>query len=235
MICCAVFGHAEPVTIEFRADRASASVGESVKWTVWGELPEDAPPDAYFVGLSADIVPNDRYVGQAQYAEPATLPQYGMVRLHGAGLIGVNVLQPGHAPRPSIRRVPLFSFIIRIADQSTPIWFDFVGRVRVATVSGRGNADDHVRDNGRSVSSAFPVRVVTDIVNHAGCSDADLAAPYGTLNAADMLAFIELFLAGSPIADLTQPFGVIDFTDLSRYFESHAAGCWPEHQPPHQL
>ncbi len=41
--CCTAAAQAEPVTIEFRADRSDVDAGEKVNWTVWGVLPTDAP------------------------------------------------------------------------------------------------------------------------------------------------------------------------------------------------
>lgn len=217
---------AEPVTIEFRADRLFAAAGEIVNWTVWADMPSGAPRDAYFVRLIADIVPSNQFAGNVQYSAAAILPQYGMIRQYGTALHGVRVMQPGHASRPTFRRAPLLSFSVRVDDPNQPLWFDINGSIAIASVSGRGNAAEYARREGVSARSAFPVRIETDILNHFGCSRADLAVPFGELDAADTVEFIGLFLAGSPLADLSAPFGIVDFGDLSRFFDLYAEGCF---------
>lgn len=217
---------AEPVTIEFRADRLFAAEGEVVNWTVWADMPLDAPSDAYFVSLVADIVPSEQFAGNVQYSTSAILPQFGMIRQYGTALYGVRVMQPGHEPRPMLRRVPLLSFSVRVDDPNQLLWFDIEGSIAIASVSGRGNADEYARRGGESVNSAFPVRIDTDILNYHGCSRADLAVPFGELDAADTSVFIGLFLSGSPLADLAAPYGIVDFADLSHFFDLYAEGCF---------
>lgn len=58
-----------------------------------------------------------------------------------------------------------------------------------------------------------------------GCSPADLAAPFGTLNFFDLSAYLALFNAGDPAADLAAPFGTLNFFDLSAYLSTFNAGC----------
>lgn len=61
--------------------------------------------------------------------------------------------------------------------------------------------------------------------SNPGCSPADLAAPFGTLNFFDIAAYIALFNAGDPAADLAAPFGVLNFFDLSTYIGLFNQGC----------
>jgi hypothetical protein len=54
---------------------------------------------------------------------------------------------------------------------------------------------------------------------------ADLAAPHAKLDAADLMAYLDLFLAADPRADLTAPVGVFNFFDLAAYLAEFNAGC----------
>jgi plastocyanin len=57
------------------------------------------------------------------------------------------------------------------------------------------------------------------------CSPADLAAPFGTLNFFDLLAYISAFNAGDSSADIANPIGSINFFDLLEYISRFNAGC----------
>ncbi len=57
------------------------------------------------------------------------------------------------------------------------------------------------------------------------CNAADLALPFGTLDLADISAFIAAFVAQQPAADLAPPFGVFDLDDLSAFITAFVAGC----------
>ncbi len=59
----------------------------------------------------------------------------------------------------------------------------------------------------------------------AGCSTADLAEPFGTLNFFDLSAYLNLFNAGDPAADLAAPFGDLNFFDLAAYLAVFNQGC----------
>lgn len=54
---------------------------------------------------------------------------------------------------------------------------------------------------------------------------ADLAAPYGTLDATDLAEYLARFQAADPTADLAEPFGMINFFDLAAYLAAFNAGC----------
>jgi hypothetical protein len=58
-----------------------------------------------------------------------------------------------------------------------------------------------------------------------GCNAADLAAPYGVLDLADIGAFVTGFLAQDPAADLAPPAGVFDLADLQAFITAFTAGC----------
>ena len=61
--------------------------------------------------------------------------------------------------------------------------------------------------------------------NPAGCSTADLAEPFGTVNVFDLFAYLGLYAAQEPSADLAEPFGTINVFDLFSYLERYAQGC----------
>ena len=54
---------------------------------------------------------------------------------------------------------------------------------------------------------------------------ADLAAPAGVLDLADINAFVGGFTGNQPIADLAEPFGVYDLSDVGAFVASFVAGC----------
>ncbi len=61
--------------------------------------------------------------------------------------------------------------------------------------------------------------------NVGRCSAADLASPQHSLDASDVLSFLQAFAAASPGADFAQPVGVIDYLDVLAFLELFAAGC----------
>jgi len=54
---------------------------------------------------------------------------------------------------------------------------------------------------------------------------ADLAAPFGTLDFSDVLAFLTAFGSMDPAADLGEPFGVFDFSDVIGFLAAFGSGC----------
>ncbi|MEM1185201.1 MAG: GC-type dockerin domain-anchored protein [Planctomycetota bacterium] len=62
-------------------------------------------------------------------------------------------------------------------------------------------------------------------LNTTSICPADLAAPFGILDLADVDAFIVAFLNNDPAADLAAPFGVIDLSDIDAFITSFLAGC----------
>ena len=54
---------------------------------------------------------------------------------------------------------------------------------------------------------------------------ADLAAPFGVLDLADISFFTGRFLFGSPEVDLAPPIGVFDLADITAFVESFTSGC----------
>jgi hypothetical protein len=56
------------------------------------------------------------------------------------------------------------------------------------------------------------------------CNPADLAEPFGTLDLADINAFVAAFVAMEPAADLVAD-GVYDLADINAFVTAFAAGC----------
>ena len=54
---------------------------------------------------------------------------------------------------------------------------------------------------------------------------ADFAVPFGTLDLADIVAFVTAFSAGDGRADLAAPPGVFDLSDVSAFVTAFVAGC----------
>ncbi|MAY74126.1 MAG: hypothetical protein CMJ31_05245 [Phycisphaerae bacterium] len=57
------------------------------------------------------------------------------------------------------------------------------------------------------------------------CSPADYSAPFGTLDIADVVAFLQAFGASDPASDLAMPFGTYDIADVVGFLQIFGAGC----------
>jgi hypothetical protein len=57
------------------------------------------------------------------------------------------------------------------------------------------------------------------------CGPADIAPPTGTLDLADLVAFVEAFTAMDPSADLAEPEGLFDLADIVAFVTAFNAGC----------
>ncbi|USN98376.1 MAG: hypothetical protein H6810_09365 [Phycisphaeraceae bacterium] len=55
--------------------------------------------------------------------------------------------------------------------------------------------------------------------------DADLAAPFGVLDMADILAFVSAFAAEDAAADFAAPEGLFDLRDVIEFINQYFAGC----------
>ena len=88
----------------------------------------------------------------------------------------------------------------------------------VYVVFGSGPTADSDRD-------AAIVWVADNLVGSGGCTPADLAEPFGTLDLSDITAFVGAFTAGDLAADLAEPFGLLDLTDITTFVSSFVGGC----------
>ncbi|MEM7668391.1 MAG: choice-of-anchor tandem repeat NxxGxxAF-containing protein [Pseudomonadota bacterium] len=57
------------------------------------------------------------------------------------------------------------------------------------------------------------------------CSIADLAVPFGILNASDINSFVAAFLEGSTRVDFAVPFGILNASDINAVVNALLAGC----------
>ena len=88
---------------------------------------------------------------------------------------------------------------------------------------------------GNQVTLRFTYRTFDDSVDAdrdgvpddcgGACSVADLGEPFGQLDIADAVAFLQLFGANDPAADLAAPFGTTDIADMVAFLQIFGAGC----------
>lgn len=62
-------------------------------------------------------------------------------------------------------------------------------------------------------------------VTPGGCSRADLAEPYGSLDFNDVVAYLSAFGADDPAADIAPPMDQLDFTDVTTFLVVYSGGC----------
>lgn len=67
--------------------------------------------------------------------------------------------------------------------------------------------------------------VEDEFITPGPCSRADLAAPFGVLNFADVQSFLGAFGAQLPAADIAAPTGVWNFADIQSFLGVFGAGC----------
>jgi hypothetical protein len=78
---------------------------------------------------------------------------------------------------------------------------------------------------------AFPADEAYQVALYVGYYEeevpclADLAEPFGTLNAFDVFAFLAAYNTMNPIADFAAPFGVFNAFDVFAFLGSYNAGC----------
>ena len=73
--------------------------------------------------------------------------------------------------------------------------------------------------------SDFTVSLPVPSAGVAGCNEADLAEPFGSLDFSDVAAFLSAFGANDAAADLAAPFGQWDFSDVAAFLAAFGAGC----------
>lgn len=221
-LAAAVVAHADPVTLRFTADRDTASEGDPIHWTVWVELPEDAPGGASLLGIVGEFRASAEGASEVVETTPLLFKETTASEPTPEG-VAVEIVRRDRTP-PGGERLPVYTFVSELgSDTDAPaLWFDFEGVLVVSSPSGY-----HYYGRGESaIPGSEPIRVVTDRVNMPGCGQADLAPPFRRLDHADILTFIQHFHAGTPIADLVAPFGLLDFADFSRFIQLHSVGCY---------
>ncbi|MEZ6241813.1 MAG: GC-type dockerin domain-anchored protein [Phycisphaerales bacterium] len=117
---------------------------------------------------------------------------------------------------------------------------DFTDPSRWVRYRGAGDYEDalrhttriqirHCPQTGDSVPADgvwdFAVDHITILPAAGGCSDADLAEPYGQLDFSDVVEFLTAFGSMDGAADLAPPIGQWDFSDVVAFLQLFAAGC----------
>jgi hypothetical protein len=95
--------------------------------------------------------------------------------------------------------------------------------IRIEFFEASGGAGLIYRWNGPAVSGVVPASAL--IIEDVGACVADLAAPFGVLDLADINRFISYFQFGIADADLAPPIGVFDLADILAFIESFNSGC----------
>jgi hypothetical protein len=82
---------------------------------------------------------------------------------------------------------------------------------------------------GAYVGTTDLFRNVYLILYGPGCNAADLASPYGLLDSADIVSFVDSFTSGVPAerqpADQAEPIFVLDLNDILTFIRAFEAGC----------
>ena len=116
----------------------------------------------------------------------------------------------------------LFSFEVNVASGAAgTLIYDYDGAVLLVV----GDSIQTFSTNpgiGQSSLSTTPASIT---ITQGGCNRADLAAPFGVLNFADVQSFLGSFGAGLPAADLAAPAGVFNFADVQTFLGLFGTGC----------
>ncbi len=110
-------------------------------------------------------------------------------------------------------------------------WSSIDGGVQTMTGAAyilTGTVGQHDATPSHSAAGTYTLRggfwqppiVATD----GGCNPADIAEPFGTLDLADIAAFVSGFTTMDPAADLDEN-GVFDLNDIGAFVGAFTAGC----------
>ncbi|MEZ6241512.1 MAG: GC-type dockerin domain-anchored protein [Phycisphaerales bacterium] len=78
----------------------------------------------------------------------------------------------------------------------------------------------NVADHGARANADITIELLP-----MGCTVADLAPPFGQLDAADVLEFVEAWSDREPIADYAAPYNEWDVRDVLAFLEKFGEGC----------
>ena len=222
--------HAQSLTIEFRADRTTATVGETVRWEVIVHFDDYPDPEAKFGGIEGVFESSDPALGVASNLVNYMGASAYVPTINGATIGSVYIFEGCvlHGC-PTYSGWQVFSFDVEIADDSAALWYDAPGTGWVFADDGIFTLPDEYcrRDAcpGPFHTPSPMFAVVSDVVNFRGCDDTDLAAPFSVKDSADINAFANLFLGQAPIVDFAEPLGVHDLADIAGFVQRFAVGC----------
>ena len=80
-------------------------------------------------------------------------------------------------------------------------------------------------DGTRITPRAFAATTAYTRIDPTRCSEADLAAPTGTLDIADIVEFLSLYQAQSVLADLAEPYERFEIGDVVAFLQLFGDGC----------
>lgn len=109
-----------------------------------------------------------------------------------------------------------FAKTMRVADYITP-----TANTRVRFIAEDASSGSVVEAAVDAVEVTY--RECTDAA--VGCSFADIAEPFGTVDFFDVSAFLTAYNAQDPVADVAAPFGAYDFFDVSAFLTMYNNGC----------
>ena len=223
-------------TIEFRADRTTAAVGETVTWTVWAHwgVREDDSDRAFLRGFTGALLANPR-----SHAEITSFTEYMIsvpfpAVISGASIDSISFYQNALLGTDDTSNpIGLCTFDTVIEGDSTPLWYD---------ARGAGGVEFEIFLCGYEFCSVlesvcpnallwafpcerFPLSVRTDVVNWRGCDATDAAAPFGVKDAADIGEFVRLLGERQPIVDFAEPYGVYDLHDIVGFIDRFMTPC----------
>ena len=225
--------HAQSLTIEFRADRTTATVGETVRWSVHSSYVPTPDPTAAIAGYRGSFLAGDPAFGEVtDFSNGNLLGGTDDPPTDGATINGIDIYD-GCVLHTCTARIgkPFVWFDVLVTDDTEPLWYDALGTASYLASDFIFEIPvEHCRD---AVIPCLDHRgdpmpyfaVTTDLVNFRGCDISDLAEPFGTKDSADILAFVDLFARRAPFLDVAEPFGVHDLADVVGFVRRFAAGC----------
>lgn len=159
--------------------------------------------------------------GTLSYSVLVSIANYGLER--GVLLVGTNgVTLSGPLPLPAVgvwdrRSLTLERSSFRLGTQNGSVPSQAQFEAVLSSVAA-------VHIPAEYGSQIVEVVSLDSVMLRSGCV-VDLAEPFGVVNVFDLLAFLELYNAGSPLADLAEPFGAFSVFDVFAYIGLYNAGC----------
>ena len=220
-------------TIEFRADKTTAAVGETVTWEVWadwGVREEDT--GAVFRGFTGALLANPRndatinsymnWIGQESVPEVIAGASIESLSIYQHSLLGTD--DPANP-------MPLCTFDTVIDGDATPLWYGASGAGGVdLTIFTAFDFCTATEVDCPWVTLGIPIEryvlsVRTDVVNWRGCDATDAAPPFGIKDAADIGEFVRLLSERQPVVDFAEPYGVYDLQDIVGFVDRFMTPC----------
>ena len=201
------------VGVVLRADRTDVMWGDAVTWTLGIEYTGWNDPGAYVVQVEGDLLANEPLIGLA--ADPVSLIGGDTSCVtDGASLLDLIAGQPLGGPYDTANPIALCEFEVQTTGLGQ-LHYDLAGRV---VVQHPAYPSPH---RVRTLS------ITSDTVNvrWPGCNPADLVEPWDVLDSADLIRFVELFLARDLLVDLAEPEDVLDLADIVAFVQTFTEGC----------